>query len=207
MSGIIELQATRQALRELARVVIITRQRLAETIQEENRPGRRKKASRSGRLSKTLQHLGDVREGFILSQRTSPQISLSELRRLVQHILLDWDWLSPLNLTLTPAGQLQLVDQQLLAYNHALVALAAMPHLPAEAITFPQKRPSYSDLAPPALPGELLVRIEELERVIYQVEVMPAKTPAYSSLRRTYAFFEASSWLIHRYLEPLLGDS
>ena len=52
----------------------------------------------------------------------------------------------------------------------------------------------------------MLARIEELERVIYQVEVMPDKVPVYGSLRRTYAFFEASGWLVTRYLEPLLGD-
>ncbi|MEW5960933.1 MAG: hypothetical protein AB1801_24670 [Chloroflexota bacterium] len=206
MSGITDLQATRQALRELARVVRATRQMLATTIQEYNRPGRKVETPRPGQLSKTLQHLADVREGFILSQRTSPQISLSELRALIQHILLDWDWLQPLNLTVVPAGQVETVDQQLVAYNHALVALAALPHLPAEAITFPQPRPTYSDLSAPALPGELLARIEELERVIYQVEVIPEKAPAYPSLRRTYAFFEASSWLVKRYLEPLLGD-
>lgn len=206
MTGITDLQATRQSLRELARVVRVTRQMLAASIQETSRPDREAAADRSGRLSATLQHLEDVREGFILSQRTSPQISLSELRALVQHILLDWDWLQPLNLTLAPGSHLETVDQQLLAYNHALVALATLPHLPAEAITFPQPRPTYSDLSVPALPSEMLARIEELERVIYQVEVMPDKVPVYGSLRRTYAFFEASGWLVTRYLEPLLGD-
>lgn len=193
-------------LRELARIVRVTRQMLATILPPEHRPDREAVADRSGQLADTLQHLEDVREGFILSQRTSPHLSLSELRALVQHILLDWDWLTPLDLTLTPGSHIEPVEQQLVAYNHALVALATLPHLPAQAITFPQPRPTYADLAAPAVPVELLARIEELERVIYQVEVMPAKRPAYSPLRRTYAFFEASSWLINRYLDPLLGN-
>ncbi len=204
MHGITDLEATRAALRDLARIVNLTRQMLAAGIQKGDRPGGLQSSRSPGQLADTLQHLGQVREGFILSQRTSPQLSLAELRKLVEHILLDWDWLRPLNLALVPSGQIETVDQQLVVYNHALVALASLPHLPAEAITFPQKRPTYADLTAPSLPGELLERIEELERVIYQAEVMPTKKPAYGPFRRTYAFFEASTWLVNRYLENLL---
>jgi hypothetical protein len=51
-----------------------------------------------------------------------------------------------------------------------------------------------------------LARIEEIERVIYQTEAMPTRTPAYDPFRRTYAFFEASTWLVDNYLEVLLKD-
>lgn len=206
MPGITNLEATRETLRQLARIVKSTRQMLATIVQEEEWPGRWARKHRPGQLAETLQHLEDVREGFILTQRTPPHVSLAELRALVQHILLDWDWLYSMNLALAPASQIETVKQQLVVYNHALVALAVLPHLPAEAITFPQKRPTYSDLKVPALPGEMLARIEELERVIYQTEVTPATTPPYASFRRTYAFFEASTWLVNHYLEPLLGD-
>ena len=204
MHGITDLEATRAALRDLARIVRVTPQTLAAMTQESSQTDRLESRHRPGQLADTLQHLGQVREGFILSQRTSPQFSLAELRKLVEHILLDWDWLRPLNLALVPSGQIETVDQQLVVYNHALVALASLPHLPAEAITFPQKRPTYADLTAPSVPGELLERIEELERVIYQAEVMPTKKPAYGPFRRTYAFFEASTWLVNRYLENLL---
>lgn len=204
MSGITDLTATRKTLRDLARIVKKTRRLLASMAPPAS-PGRRLPEPAPGRLTDTLQHLEKVREGFILSQRASPQISLSELRALVHHILLDWDWLQPLNLAFAPAPRLERVDQQLVVYNHALIALAVLPRLPAEAVTFPQKRPTYADLTMPALPGQLLERIEELERVIYQAEVMPNRPPAYGPFRRTYAFFEASSWLVDRYLEALLG--
>ncbi len=144
-------------------------------------------------LLERIPHLGEVREGFILSQRMSPQLSLAELRALVRRTLLDWDWLQTMNLAFAPGSHVETVGPQLVVYHHALVALAILPHLPAEAITFPQKRPTYADLTVPALPGELLERIEELEQVIYQAEVMPTKRPAYASFRRTYAFFEASA--------------
>jgi hypothetical protein len=117
---------------------------------------------------------------------------------------LDWDWLQTLNLALAPAEQIEPLKQQLVVYNHALVALATLPHLPAKAITFPQKRPSYADVTTPALPSDLLARIEEIERVIYQADTMPTKPPQYDPFRRTYAFFEASAWLVNNYLETLL---
>ncbi|HEX9923891.1 MAG TPA: hypothetical protein VGD99_14635 [Anaerolineae bacterium] len=203
MAGLTDLNVPRQALRELIRIVKETRQVLgAMLVEAEVRP----RAHRLGRLAQTLEHLGDVREGFLLSQRTSPHASLSELRALVQHILLDWNWLDDFNLTLTPGGQIELPDQQLVFYNHALVALAVLPRLPADAVTFPQRRPTYGDVRVPALPGEKLARIEELEVVIYQANVRPVSTLTYDAFRRTYAFFEASTWLVSRYLEPLLGD-
>jgi hypothetical protein len=205
MSELEDLAATRTALRELARVVKTTRQTLATVIQEQRQAGRQL-SHHPGQLADTLQHLEDVREGFILSQRTSSSISAAELRALVRHVLLDWAWLQTLNLAFSPADEVETPQPQLLYYHHALVALAALPHLPAQAVTFPQKQPTYADVAAPGLPGELLARIEEIERVIYQTEAIPTRTPAYDPFRRTYAFFEASTWLVDNYLEVLLKD-
>lgn len=203
MSGLEDLADAREALLELARVVKTTRQTLATVIQEQRQAGRQL-SYRPGQLADTLQHLEDVREGFILSQRTSSSISLGELRLLVQHVLLDWAWLHTLNLDFSLSGAIETPQPQLLYFNHALVALAALPHLPAQAVTFPQKQPSYADVTAPGLPGELLARLEEIEQVIYQTEAMPAKTPPYDPFRRTYAFFEASTWLVNNYLVALL---
>jgi hypothetical protein len=208
MSGIEDLTATRDMLRELVRIVTFTRQTLAERIQEETeRPAWRRSSRQAGQLAGTLEHLGDVREGFILSQRASPQLSLSDLRALVRHILLDWEWLQELNVTLAPQQHIESLDQQLVVFNHALVALAVLPTLPAEAVTFPQRQPSYSDVAAPVLPGELLARIEEIEYTIYQADLKPVSSLDYGPFRRAYAFFEASSWLANTQLKPLLGGS
>ncbi|MCB0212157.1 MAG: hypothetical protein KDJ52_22630, partial [Anaerolineae bacterium] len=107
---------------------------------------------------------------------------------------------------LAPGDQLDTLNQQLVFYNHALVAMAVLPRLPATAITFPQRRPTYKDVSVPVLPGELLARIEELEEIICQAEVKSVRDLDYGSFRRTYAFFEASSWLVKNHLKPMLGD-
>lgn len=200
------LKATREALRELARVVRNTQQTLATMLEEAEQSTWLSPKRRSGQLADTLEHMEHVREGFILSQRTPSRATLAELRRLVQSMLIDWEWLQDLDWQLAPGDQIEILGQQLVVYNHALVALAVLPRLPAEVITFPQPRPTYGDVTVPALPSETLARIEEIEHMIYQAEIKPVNTLDYGPFRRTYAFFEASSWLVNRYLEPLLGD-
>jgi hypothetical protein len=155
-------------------------------------------------LSDTLEHIGDVREGFVLSQRTSPRTETSELRRLVQHMLLDWGWLEALGLSTVAGGQVELVGVQLIAYRHALVALGLLPHLPTQAITFPQPHPTYSDVPVPAMPSQTLERVEEIEQVLYQASLVPLNELDFGAVRRTYAFFEASAWLVNHYLPPTL---
>lgn len=206
MSEITNLTVTREALRDLARIVKVTRQTLAEMVQAVEQLGKLPRHSRSGQFTETLDHMGDVREGFIISQRTSPQTTLYELRTLVHHVLMDWQWVQELNMTLAPSSQSEPLGPQLVAYNHALVALAVLPRLPVDVVTFPQPRPTYSDVGVPALPEETLARIEEIEQMIYRAEVSPLDSLAYGPFRRTYAFFEASSWLADRYLESLLDQ-
>jgi len=206
MSEIINLTATREALSELSRIVTITQRALAGMVQAVEQFGKFPQDNRPGQFADTLNHMEDIREGFIISQRTSPFAGLSDLQALVQHVLMDWQWVQELNMVLEPRRQIEPLGSQLVAYNHALVALAVLPQLPVNAITFPQPRPTYSDVSVPVLPEEKLARIEEIEQMIYQAEVNTLKTLAYEPFRRTYAFFEASSWLVNSYLEPLLGD-
>ncbi|MCB0195719.1 MAG: hypothetical protein KDJ65_27460 [Anaerolineae bacterium] len=206
MTGIENLKATRKALRDMSRVVTYTRKTLAKMIRAEENFGVDADKSRSTHLFDALEHLGEVREGFILSQRTEPNAAMSELREIVRHILMDWQWVHNMNLILAPGDELDTLNQQLVFYNHAMVAMAVLPRLPANAITFPQRRPTYKDVSVPVLPGELLARIEELEEIIYQAEVKSVRDLDYGSFRRTYAFFDASSWLVKNHLKPMLGD-
>lgn len=109
---------------------------------------------------------------------------------------------------------LQNVRGQLLAFGMAAIALGTLPRLPKEAVTFPvrlapsaapshpthsrQKATSYADIPVPQSPGEMLHRIEEMEQMIWQLSVRgPSElaTHRYSSLRRTYGFFESSAYL------------
>ena len=206
MFGIINLQATRQILQDLARVVKFTRQTLAAMLNEDEQAGRLPTRQPAGRLSDALEHLGEVREGFILSQRTSPHTAFSDLQALIQHVLISWDWLHDLDLSLAPGDHIETVGPQLVVYNHALVALAVLPRLPAEAVTFPQHRPTYGDVTVPVLPDEMLARIEEIERMIYQANVKSVHSLDYAPFRRTYAFFEASNWLVNNHLAPLIEE-
>ncbi len=203
MSRIKDVETARESLRALARVVKATRETLAQAVYHpEQQPTR----ERQRRLSDTLEHMGDVREGFVLSQRTPLHAELWELRELIQHVLLNWQWVEDMGLLMSPSDQIEFVGNQIIAYQHALVALGILPRLPAQAITFPQPRLTYADVPVPAAPGEMLERIEEIERVLYQAGIAPMERLAFGPLRRTYAFFEASLWLVNHYLPPILSD-
>ena len=52
------------------------------------------------------------------------------------------------------------LERLLLAGLVVLVALAVLPRLPSEAVTFPQPNPTYRDVSVPVSPGETLARIE-----------------------------------------------
>jgi hypothetical protein len=206
MSNLLDLQITREVLQHLAEVVRSTRKILAEIGRQMDRAGWSLAGGQQRQLSDTLEHVEEVRVGFILSQRTSPRTSLAELQALVRSVLHNWNWLESLNLTLSLDDEIELPAQQLVAYNHALVALAVLPRMPAQAITFPQRQPSYADLATPSAPTEILGRIEEIERVVYQAGTLPFSRLAYHPFRRTYAFFEASTWLVNNHLRAILGS-
>ena len=98
------------------------------------------------------------------------------------------------------------VAQTRINYPQATMALGALPNLPLEVITYPQPRPSYADISIPTTAGQMLERIEEIEQVIYQAGIVPLDQIAFAAVRRTYAFFEASAWLVDQYPPSLLVD-
>lgn len=202
MPKIEDVEAAREALRTLGRVITATHKTLAQAV---HYPQKQPTHARQLQLFDTLEHMGEVREGFVLSQRMPLPLGLGELRKLIQHVLINWQWIEEMGLSMTPGDRVELVDNQTIAYQHALVAIGILPRLPAQVITFPQPRPTYADLSAPAVPSELLERIEEIERVLYQAGLTPLGELAFDSLRRTYAFFEASLWLINHHLPPILG--
>ncbi len=170
-------------------------------------------------LQQAREYLASVREGFILSVRAGRVGSRGELSYLLDRVVLDWSSLSQeLGLAEEPTAELeqpgqeapsqeptiQRVRGQLLAFGMAIVALGALPRLPAEEITFPHsysKPPTYSDIPVPVAPGEILSRIEELEQMIWQFTLRKWAELArhrYGPLRRTYGFFESSALLARR---------
>ncbi len=149
------------------------------------------------RLDAALEHLAEVREGFVVTLRTSSVRDPSELRALVRHILLNWNRIEDLARAWERGEQhVERPVPQMLAFGHAFVALGCLPRLPPGLITFPQPRPSYADIPVPGTPGEWLARIEELEAVITQIGEQPTSSVARDRLRRTVGYFDASAWLV-----------
>jgi hypothetical protein len=144
-----------------------------------------------------LSQLGNVREGFAVSLRTTDTTSPSELRELVSALLFNWEQASAvLGFGFAPDDKLELPHVQLLSFAHSYVTMGVIPSLPPDAVTFPQERRTYADIHAPGTPGELLQRIEELEEVVSEAETSPLEQIDFSRLRRTYGFFETSAWLV-----------
>lgn len=89
---------------------------------------------------------------------------------------------------------LRAVDgQAMLAAGHARVAFSIIPRLPPEAVAWPQTHRSYADIPVPRTEGELLVRAEELARVLWRVAAGDDRRD--EAMRRTLAFYEAGARL------------
>lgn len=167
-------------------------------------------------LQQARDYLADVREGFVLSVRTAQVTKRSEIQFLLDRVLMDWTQLSrELGLSdeegnapsIEQGGQppaIERLREQLLAFSMAAIAFGQLPRLSADQITFPysySNPPTYSDIPAPDSPGETLVRIEELEQMIWQVmasDLQELLTHRYGALRRTYGFFEVSACLARK---------
>lgn len=168
-------------------------------------------------MQRARDYLGEVREGFVLSVRTSQVADHSELSYLLERVLTDWHALSAeLGLEAQAAESVDLPDhetgieqvrRQLLAFGMAATALGFLPRVPTAQVTFPysySKPPTYADIAPPDSPGEMLWRIDEVEQMVWQVmsaDMTELVKKRYGALRRTYGFFEASALLANQEAE------
>ncbi len=89
---------------------------------------------------------------------------------------------------------LRAVDgRSMLAAGHARVVFSLIPTLPAGEVSWPRHPRSYADIEPPHTEAELLLRVEELARVVWRVAVGDERRDG--PLRRTLAFYEAGSRL------------
>lgn len=94
-------------------------------------------------------------------------------------------------LVTVPAGGLA-------ALEHARLALAMLPALPAGDVHFPDGRHSYADIAAPRTPGEFAARVEEIERSLWLVAVGRRLGSSGGAVRRVYGFFDAGEQLTTR---------
>ena len=206
MTGLQDLGVVRDALKILLQVVHSTCEVLNDLAQELAQHGQDAKllSASTSPLSKTLTHIEAMREGFVLSQRTEQREDILEMQAILEHILFAENWWEDFGFSFTPERKVFMLDNQLISYNHALITMTILPTLPAQAITFPQMRPTYADVFPPTRPAQILERIEEVEKTIYKACFTAPKNLSYHAFRRTYAFFEASDWLARNHLAPLL---
>lgn len=158
-------------------------------------------------LRQALDHLGEVREGFVISVRAGDAASLEELRYLLQRVILGWEWLEEQGLALQPAAVVEVPAWQRVAFAHSYVSLGLLPRLSPHLITYPMGRRSYADIPVPRSPAEVLGRIEELERALSLVEARPLAELDESTLKRTYGFFETSAWLVDYHRQLFLGEA
>jgi hypothetical protein len=84
----------------------------------------------------------------------------------------------------------------MLAAGHARVLFSMIPRLPPEAIGWPSQRRTYADIPVPRSERELLLRTEELGRVVWRVAAGDERRD--EPLRRTLAFYEAGARLSFR---------
>lgn len=87
--------------------------------------------------------------------------------------------------------------RRLAALEHARLTFAFLPHTPDDEVRFPVGRRSYADIAAPRTPGELAIRIEELERTVWWLATGQRPVAAYPvaaqpAYRRVYGFFDTA---------------
>ena len=166
-------------------------------------------AARDVLAREALVHVDAVVEGLVLLARTG-QFSSEELRALVQRAGI----VSPARpgtpdaraaeleraaeREAAPEGsRLRAIDgRTMLAAGHARVVFSVIPRLPADAIAWPANLRTYADIPVPRSEGELMLRAEELARVVWRVAAGDARRD--EPLRRTLAFFDAGSRLSFR---------
>jgi hypothetical protein len=193
------LDDARQTLRQLAIIALEANRVLYDGLQS---PSIEPSAERRAVLNHILAHLTQMREGFMLALRTSDVAMASELRDLIAH-LMNWTWLNELGLRWTTEEPLERLGGQVILYQHALIALGILPRLPTNAVTYPHG--AYADIPIPATPGQTLTRLEELEKTIWAVSSEPVGAVSRGAVRRTYGFFEATTWLIANHLGNVVG--
>lgn len=150
-----------------------------------------------------LAHVEAVLDGLMLLRRTS-QFSGEEQRELVQRAGI----LEP---PLRGSAEARAADEEaahrrpglrridgrtMLAAGHARVVFSVIPRLPPDAVAWPHAPRTYADIPVPRSEGELMLRAEELARVVWRVATGDERRD--EPLRRTLAFYEAGSRLSFR---------
>jgi hypothetical protein len=149
-----------------------------------------------------LSHVEAILDGLVLIARTG-QFSGEELRALVRRAGIvaparagTPDAVAAEHEAAHARPALRAIDgRMMLAAGHARVVFSVIPRLPPEAVAWPLRQGSlsYADIPVPRSESELLLRAEELARVLWRVAAGDERRD--EPLRRTLAFYEAGARL------------
>jgi hypothetical protein len=145
-----------------------------------------------------LTHIEAVLEGLVLLARAG-QFSDDELRALVRRagiVAPPAPGTPEARAAASEAGYeragIRSVDgRTMLAAGHARVVFSVIPSLPPDAVSWPRNPRSYADIPVPRSAAEMLLRAEELARVVWRVATGDERHD--EPLRRTLAFYEAGA--------------
>jgi hypothetical protein len=150
-----------------------------------------------------LTHVEAVLDGLVLLARTG-QFSPEELRALVRRAGIvaparpgTPDAVAAEHEAARGRPALRAIDgRMMLAAGHARVVFSVIPQLPPEAVAWPRPHRTYADIPVPRSESELMLRVEELARVLWRVAAGDERRD--EPLRRTLAFYEAGARLSFR---------
>src|SRR5258708_22980043 len=197
MSALTDLDDARQTLRQLTLLALDANRALFDGLQH---PTAQPSPEQSVVLNRIRENLMPMREGFMLVVRMSDVALVSELQALLDS-LVDWHWLAELGLRWEGGSEIERPSGPIVLYQHALIAFAVLPRLPRSAVTYPSG--PYNDIPVPTTPGQTLNRLEELEQTIFEAASEPMSALPRGALRRTYGFFDATTWLIATHLRGI----
>lgn len=177
-----------------------TRAALLAVVQDQERDGA---IVRDVLAREALTHVEAVLDGLVLLTRTGG-FSSEELRELVRRAGIvaparpgTPDSIAAEHEAAHGRPALRAIDgRTMLAAGHARVVFSVIPQLPPEAVAWPLRRGTYADIPVPRSESELLLRAEELARVLWRVAAGDERRD--EPLRRTLAFYEAGARLSFR---------
>jgi hypothetical protein len=181
-----------------------TRGALVSIVHDEPRDG---DAARDLLAGDALTHVEAILEGLIALARTG-QFSGDELRAMVRRAGIIGppragsaearaaEQEAAIDATRDRHGIRAIDGRSMLAAGHARVLFSVIPKLPPEAVAWPREHRTYADIPVPRSERELLLRAEELARVVWRVAAGDERRD--EPLRRTLAFYEAGARLSFR---------
>ena len=177
-----------------------TRAALVAVVHDQERDGA---IVRDVLAREALSHVEAVLDGLVLLARTG-EFSSEELRSLVRRAGIvaparpgTPDAVAAEQEAAHQRPALRVIDgRMMLAAGHARVVFSVIPQLPPEAVAWPRHHASYADIPVPRSEGELMLRAEELARVLWRVAAGDERRD--EPLRRTLAFYEAGARLSFR---------